>query len=380
MGTFQDLAFYENFSISMWPKNVLLTNQPFDDETFARLEYYSEVENVGVEFFKNKGHSFPKRSFLLFQAFIRQAKTFYYGAKKLHYRASSLLYYYSFLNLVKARLVISDVGAITEKKMYHGLVYKRENNLFSHQSIYTKDGVFRLFYKSIFGIDIPLNVKLKMVNLLAYCSDVLYEYESGGFGERKIFYTLARLGIDPGKKEMWPIIAVSNFQKLSIYKKFLTPFFSYFEEVMVNFSQASRAFNIEKSDYNALSYFQSRKRYFHNKNKHEETNKSFNSLKNDVNDSLKTILQNVEYSTDGDFNLVAPLRKNFQLPFNELLAIYSIMFYLGSLVRYNPGYIEKLLNSKDAWIIERFVISTPQTFLIQMANYILEEIIIYKHR
>ena len=53
---------------------------------------------------------------------------------------------------------------------------------------------------------------------------------------------------------------------------------------------------------------------------------------------------------------------------------------MGSLVRYNPDYIEKILQSKEAWIIERFVNGAPITFLRYLANSILSTDFIYIKR
>ena len=42
--------------------------------------------------------------------------------------------------------------------------------------------------------------------------------------------------------------------------------------------------------------------------------------------------------------------------------------HLGSLVRYRPQFLEALLATKDAWIIERFIKQAPITFLRHMRN------------
>jgi hypothetical protein len=44
------------------------------------------------------------------------------------------------------------------------------------------------------------------------------------------------------------------------------------------------------------------------------------------------------------------------------------MYYLGSLVRYRPWVLEAMLETKAAWIIERFVKSSPVTFLRHFRN------------
>ncbi|MBI3529011.1 MAG: hypothetical protein HY067_13710 [Betaproteobacteria bacterium] len=47
-----------------------------------------------------------------------------------------------------------------------------------------------------------------------------------------------------------------------------------------------------------------------------------------------------------------------------------MMFYLGSLVRYNPRYLGNSYSSKYGWLIERFVKASPLTFIRHLSNLI----------
>jgi hypothetical protein len=62
---------------------------------------------------------------------------------------------------------------------------------------------------------------------------------------------------------------------------------------------------------------------------------------------------------------------------NEFVAIYVIMFLLGSLVRYRPEILEKMLSSKDTWLIERFVKTAPITLLRHFRNLVEDNYIAY---
>lgn len=48
---------------------------------------------------------------------------------------------------------------------------------------------------------------------------------------------------------------------------------------------------------------------------------------------------------------------------NEELSIYTIMFYLSSLVRYHPDELDEKLEDKLAWLIESFIAACPIHFL-----------------
>src|SRR5712692_11248540 len=113
---------------------LLFTGLDIDRELWNALEYYSEVEDVGLNLIQAKGlqpQSLHQEIFKDFQAFVRQAKSYYGSAKALHYRSSSLLYYYSFLNLVKAYILLRDPNRMmgrTARAVVHGLSYRSSTN------------------------------------------------------------------------------------------------------------------------------------------------------------------------------------------------------------------------------------------------------------
>jgi hypothetical protein len=81
-----------------------------------------------------------------------------------------------------------------------------------------------------------------------------------------------------------------------------------------------------------------------------------------------------------DFILSPPLGPNHEYPWNEFLAGYVVYFYLGSLVRYHPAYLESLLKTRTAWTLESFTKSSAETLLRHIVSLILGEIIILCRR
>jgi YaaC-like protein len=137
-------------------RTLLFTGIDIECELWTALEYYSEVEEVGLHLIQTKGlqpQSLPQEIFKFFQAYVRQAKSYYSSAKTLHYRSSSLLYYYSFLSLVKAYLLLQDPKWImgrTTRSVQHGLSYKSSatNTDFQLEVIRVCEGIFPMFYKA----------------------------------------------------------------------------------------------------------------------------------------------------------------------------------------------------------------------------------------
>src|SRR5260370_2008082 len=133
---------------------LLLTASPdIEHELWSMLEYYSEVEEVGLNLIQTKGlqpQNLHLEIFKSFQAFVRQAKTYYGSAKTLHYRSSSLLYYYSFLNLLKAYLFLIQPPRLSGLKVHHGLTYdpSTPNTAFPLEIIEFRQGIFPMFYEA----------------------------------------------------------------------------------------------------------------------------------------------------------------------------------------------------------------------------------------
>ena len=90
----------------------------------------------------------------------------------------------------------------------------------------------------------------------------------------------------------------------------------------------------------------------------------------DVISNISDLVSYSPFSDDFLFMLNKPIRAPELTPMNEVLAIYCCMFFLGSLVRYKPDLLEKMLSTKDAWLIERFTKSVPVTFLRHLRNLI----------
>ena len=68
------------------------------------------------------------------------------------------------------------------------------------------------------------------------------------------------------------------------------------------------------------------------------------------------------------------------IPMAEHLAIYAVMFYLSSLVRYRPDYLELMLATRPSWLIETFVVSCSVTFLRLIISRIVGQELILSRR
>lgn len=97
------------------------------------------------------------------------------------------------------------------------------------------------------------------------------------------------------------------------------------------------------------------------------------------NIQLKEVFENyyqTEVHETGDsFQLVEPFRKNYQIPMDEITAVYVVMHHLSELVRYDPESLEKMLSSdtEEGWLLKNFIETAPYTFLPRMFSWITGE-------
>jgi YaaC-like protein len=226
---------------------LLLTNLDIDRELWSILEYYSEVEDVGFNLIQAKGlqpQTLHQEIFKDFQAFVRQAKSYYGSAKTLHYRSSSLLYYYSFLNLVKAYLLLKDPKRIigrTQKSLKHGLSYKPSttNTDFQLEIVRVCDGIFPIFYEAQTSnvISTAINSTLNISSLLGYSTDISYQYLLVNYGDVKILPSLAAILTDRPNNHAWTIIGIPATTSLNNFLNLHTNFLNTYQEVQINRQQ-----------------------------------------------------------------------------------------------------------------------------------------------
>ncbi len=369
-GTFRKPTGWLRQKISKRNIQGLHTDGQIDDELWILLEYYSEVEEVGQKHLLNQG--IPKRqvkqTFKHFQSFTRQAKTYYLSAKNLHPRSAGLLYYYCFLNLAKA-LLIQKHPQISKTRTGHGInCLPKDFSKLKTQTVRVLNdgGVFQKLYDLYFGTPIR-NQTLNIKELLNYCSDISYQCQIAGMGNGKLEPCLYAHLVNKNDKTGWVLLGIPGFTEVKKYSSSLQDFYKDFEQVEVPEHEAREFFKMNKLNLTNFTFFQGKPFPWMTDNI-PPTLECHDQMKR----TLGKLLQTNYFDNDFDFYLSLPYKINRQLPMDETTAIYLIMFYISNLVRYNPAYLEELLNKEEAWLIESFIKSCPNTFLRSMISRIVE--------
>jgi len=366
-GARQSTGWFHSY-ISHRPPVQLKTSAPVDDEVFAAIEYVSEIPSVGHSFLKSAGVPRPKAAFESFRAFIRQGKAFYEAASHLHYRAAPLMYYYAFLNLAKAYITTRE-PTFVRGPVQHGLGQTSSSKKLVHETIRVPvtPGVFHKLYEIETHQPLRVPIRLNVATLLGYCTDVGYEYGRAGYGASRLLPVKARFLSHQASRITWPALAFLGYEELKPFKKALRPFHNYFQVAKPASHLMRDTFGIFAEERPHYTFVESKITYPWA----EDGTVDLSQIRRDVLSACASLHESPIYDDGFDFSLALPLRRNLQIPFNQPLAVYAAMFYVGSLVRYRPAYLERTLQSKDAWMIERFVRGAPTTFLRYIGNAIL---------
>lgn len=343
-----------------------------DAELWMILENYSEVEDVRKKFIKSlgiKNHKKIDKISKNFQSFVRQAKNYYLAAKKLPNSSSSLLYYYSFLNLVKALLIFYYPDKVT-KKISHGIQVKDKRNAnFKNEDVIFRDGVFKLLYEYETNEKIRDKTLFNIKTLLGYCNDISYQYSTGSFGKNLNSKGSMVIFVNTNTNKAWATIALNNFDGLEKCKKRIKKFSKNYKEISMDKQIARECFNLQSHEKQFFRFFESKEFEIEENGTYPEVP----ILENFKDCTRGFLIPNHYNDKDTDFYLANPYKINNQILMNEFLSIFIIMFYLSSLVRYQPFYLDKILDKKESWLINSFVETCPQTFLIYAVSKIIRQ-------
>jgi hypothetical protein len=347
-------------------KSVLSCSGNIQGELLASFDFYAEINEIGKRLLKSNHHPNPNKSFGRFQAYIRQAKTFYETAEFLHHRASPLNYYYSFMNLAKALIFVRD-PTFVDHNLKHGIIQKPQNGLLRRQRVIVKKaGVFPKFYETTTRNTLLNNSSLSIVDLLSYVSDVAFEYVEIKYGSPSSFRTKIVFCSDAQKLNVFPLMAINTAQskRFKTIEKRLTKIF---DEVMLPPHILKNVFELKAEVSPHFRYFEG---------KPVPVNSPLDKMLAGISDYISPN----PFNDDIPFLLNSPIRAPKLSTMNEMHSIYIIMFFLGSLVRYRPDLLENMLSTKDAWILERFIKSAPLTFLRYARNLLDGRYLVYTAR
>jgi hypothetical protein len=154
-----------------------------------------------------------------------------------------------------------------------------------------------------------------------------------------------------------------------------------FSEVSIDHVSAQKVFHISPEEITGFLFWETTKPY----DRPDDADSPEHSLDFILQDMVTALGGHFSQNPFADsflfkINAKMDIQSGNPVFMNEALAIYALMFYFGSLVRYRPEVLEEMLTLKEAQVIESFVKSTPLTFLRYTRNLLDGNYFVYKQR
>lgn len=289
-------------------------------------------------------------------AFIEQAEDFYRAAANAPRAGSQpLLYYYSFLNLAKAFLVVKTNVSLS--RCFHGLKEPPDNirkrlTITSQQVRVDGHGggrvkVYRELTKQI-GFRAPSSVKdTKLVDLLEQ-TVAIHPTVCHTLNKKKRFFALRTIEFRTANKEVWIRLNVDK-NELAIDKD--AP--GLIRNQMLSFEE------VESDDRETRCYESEAMKY--RVSPREILPKLVESTKKDVWSVLRP---------GGYRYYISTIEKNARLA--QVSSAYQVMFYFGSIARYRPDDFIKFIEGKHGWLVTEFINTQPIQFTYLLGSSIID--------
>lgn len=291
--------------------------------------------------------------------YINQAYEFYEVARIAKPNTAPLIYYYSFLNLAKAFCEMKGPRFHRRPECYrHGLSW-RPNRIYianpeRDEIFITVRGVWHVLWESLTSTPCPAvnPTKLRIKNLFSYCAEVSIEYGLAfGIENKLVELRNPEIRYDETSREAWLKFSVSkdvlrNFRLSApaLISQILTPR-SDFKEV--------------RSDNQELRTFEST-----TAKRMKPGEDILFSLHDDVL-GLNVFTQ-LENKKELEYSLPDQRRLPIRIP--QILVMYTILFWLGSIVRYDPHSVNVLMDSKYWSLIDGFM-SQSRLWLLEQFEW-----------
>jgi hypothetical protein len=293
--------------------------------------------------------------------YVQQASELYEAGKAAKATTAPLIYYYSFLNLAKALCELRHPRFYEHPECYrHGVswranpkyVAKPESEVVS----LTTRGVWHVLWESFARAKCPAAnpTKLRIKELFSYCPEISVEIERAfGIGTQLLDLVNPDVVFDVTANEVWI--------KFSIERSDLR-FYGISAPALIRQIQTSRSSYVEvRSANRELRTF-------------ESASAVRVGPKQDVLTSIYGDVCGFNVFTNlgpnNKLSYAVPLQSRLPLSLPQAMVLYTLLFWLGSVVRYDPYSVDAFMDLKYWHLIERFM-SQSRLWLLELFEWAL---------
>lgn len=303
------------------------------------------------------------------KALIEQARYFYETAEKAPLKSQPLLYYYSFLNLVKVVINVNDISSYGSKYTYHhGIepcVIKKNDklkDLFVNIRCLSlppgttpKSGklpslsIAYIFMTQMGDVILcPPPYKLNVADMLKACIGIHRTYSETN-NEKETYIALGSIKLYKERKTLYCKYEIINC------------------DTIIESQLASVGYNIvkETDTEGTVRYYWVEKRIMAG---YKETKYDYYLLAKQLRE------RGIWYYTDG--NCYHSYISTSPLHISTESIIYNLMFFFGSITRYHPYLFDELLTEQQMWLISEFLKTQPKQFLYAVTSRTIESAVL----
>jgi hypothetical protein len=354
----------------IFPQQKLKTSIALEKEYWVMLRAAADVYPMGKALLTVNGVTGDiKKLWRVFRSYIHQAENYWLAGAVTRPESAGLLYYYSFLNLVKAYLILKGVP-VTGGNETHGLTTRKNTwrgslttkYVFIPPSSTKQVPIFSSYYSQVFSIHPPIN-KLSVWKLLSYVTDISYQYQSVVKAPKPNDRIKHRIVLNNQTTSCWLILAIPKSSQIERNWPCFRSIHKEFEKIKADplaMQVLREMFGFESLDWTLFDFYQNK------------AGRELPVVNNQIpRDSLIQRLTSAfgshlapSYDDDSFSGLLSlPIRSTRWTAMNEEIAIYATMFFVSELLRYRTEYLEEILQTNAGWILKSFVESCPLKFL-----------------
>lgn len=290
--------------------------------------------------------------------YVQQASEFYHAAATAKPNTAPLFYYYAFLNLAKARCEIRFPSLHSRRECYaHGVSWRPDPKrvvILDREVVRVgRPGMWHLLWETIVGSQCPAvdPTRLPLKKLFALCPEIGVEYGTLFGIASRIHLNDINFIYDKRSRNVWLRFSISRdrlrdhgLSAPQLLAQLATPRATYSEVK----SGEKEARTFESSIPATL--------------RGSATPSS--ALRDDIL-ALNLVAHSGE-KAEPEYSITLQQRLPFPMP--QLMVSYTILFWLGSLVRYDPHSVAELMDS-PVWIMIEGFMTQSRLWLLQLFQW-----------
>lgn len=289
--------------------------------------------------------------------YIKQASSFYEAAKAAKPNTAPLIYYYSFLNLAKALCELRQPRFHERPECYrHGISWwpnpRRLVDPAKETVLITTRGVWHALWEALTKERLvaanPTRIRIKY--LFSYCPEVSVEY-------RRAMYDLIRL-MDVENPDI--LSDGSNaWIRFSVKREELRGFH-------VSAPSLLKQIRTGRSGYIEVQSSDKRVRTFESAVPIALTKWQYPSAA--LHGDVLGLNAFTHLTGEGKLQYFFPIQNNLPLRLPQIMVAYTLLFWFGSLVRYDPHSVDALMDS-EWWTLMDGLMSQSRLWLLELFEW-----------